>query len=269
MSLGHNLHLSHGGAQSGSWDVTCKPNYPSVMSYAGLYDSTTMGFSRKYFGSLSLNPRQMNELTGLGTTDPEILNWLSASGGSFRYLVDSATGSVDWNRDGRFSSGTVRAATTWGWGAGGCEQSGHLIDKGPTGGAFSALTWLPGSGSQSPMLFWFTRSMLYHRYRTTTTLPNYCSSADSAACKANWTPTAQNEGSNVPGSLFAIGAPSATWYYDYVAGEYRVMLVMRFSDGRMWSNTYSRQSGWGGGFADWHHQRCGQRRCSSMALPTE
>lgn len=238
--LGHNFNLSHGGKQSNSWDINCKPSYPSIMSYAGL-NGSSLKLSRGTLSSLSLNPVQMNEMSGIGTTDQEILSWLK--GENFQYEI-SPTGAIDWNRDGRYSSGTVRAAASWGWGSGGCDQSGYLRDEGPTHGSFSALSWLPGSGTETPLLFWFTRSASYHRYRTATTLPTNCGSPPSATCKTNWTPARENEGTAVPGSLLAEGAPSATWYYDSVAGEYRLIVVMRFVNNRIESRTYSRQTGW-------------------------
>lgn len=109
--LGHNFNLNHGGKQSAGVDANCKPNCPSLMSYAGLWDSDTIGFSPNEFESVPLYPSQMDELTGLNTTDPKILDWLSNPSGSFRYQVDA--GAIDWDRDGQFSSGTVRAAATW------------------------------------------------------------------------------------------------------------------------------------------------------------
>lgn len=253
--LGHNFNLTHGGKQSAGWDVNCKPNYPSLMSYAGIYDTDQIGFSRNRFASLQLNPMYMDEQKGLNTTDPQILGWLSSPSGSFRYSINGR--GIDWNRDGKISAGKVRAAATWGWGkGGGCEQGGHGRDVGPSGHRIgSALAWLPGNGSGASRLFWLTPTVVinstppfFHttvEYRTATQFPENCGSPPSSNCRTNWAPVMGLAGNIVPGSQSAISV-SATWYRDRPANEYRLIVVMRLTNDRVISNVYAPGSGWQG-----------------------
>jgi hypothetical protein len=177
--MGHNLTVDHGG-NSPSLKVNCKPNYRSVMSYSYAYRAD-VGFSRNRF-SLGLNPTSLNETTGLGTADASVL--ADMSGGNFRYHVNTSTGAIDWNRDGLYSTST-RAAVTWNYGVGGCEQArfhGDLnlhADAGPT------LAWLPSPKK----LFLFSKnpsgSIFQLQYRTATAISGCDSVAWNASC-TNW-----------------------------------------------------------------------------------
>jgi hypothetical protein len=205
--LGHNMNLSHGGQQSGGIDMNCKPNYRSIMSYALTYDSQTR-FSRGEFSSITLNPSMMNELSGLGTTDQALLTHLQTP--SFRYAVDSATGAVDWNRDGQFSSGLVRAAATWGWGFGGCDIPTYQANTGVTiARSGNALAWLNYQGT-TPRLYWFTRrdSDAKLEYRFATSFPENCGSPPPATCKTPWSPAVGTSATSVPSSVAGKGAPA-------------------------------------------------------------
>jgi hypothetical protein len=99
--FGHTFGLDH----DGTFDVAepnCKPNYPSLMNYAApltqFSDGRDLGI---------LNDHSLAETAAL-TPNSEIFDWLQ---NNFRYKVDAAAGSVDWNRDNRFapSATTVRA----------------------------------------------------------------------------------------------------------------------------------------------------------------
>lgn len=90
--LGHSLDLQHGGPSSIP-QPNCKPNYPSIMSYSG---------SNQFSDGRDLGVLNNHALIETGGVAPysEILTRLSEV---YRYKVDPATGSVDWNRDNRFS----------------------------------------------------------------------------------------------------------------------------------------------------------------------
>ena len=99
--FGHTFGLDH----DGTFDVVepnCKPNYPGIMNYA----APVMQFSDgRDLGVL--NDHALAE-TGAIAPNSEMFGWLASK---FKYKVDPATGSVDWNRDNRFApqGRTVRA----------------------------------------------------------------------------------------------------------------------------------------------------------------
>jgi hypothetical protein len=234
--LGHNMNLSHGGGQSGSLDMNCKPNYKSIMSYALTYDGNTR-FSRNAFSASSLNPTAMDELRGLGTTDPALLSHLKE--GAFRYLVDDATGAVDWNRDGQFSPGLVRAAAPWGWGAGGCDIPTYQVDTAVAAyRSGNTLAWLERNGV--PTLYWFTRresdGML--EYRTATSFPESCGSTPSPTCKTNWTPAVGTAATTVPYSVAGKGTPTAT-AITTVSGNRYLVLIYKDSMNKLWYQLFN------------------------------
>jgi hypothetical protein len=106
--IGHHLGLSHWGTKAAG-PANCKPNYLSIMSYM-FQDHPQFGglgqfnaFSRGTFLSRPLNPFAVSETTGLGTTD---LNVLSLITNSFGRAVNTTTGSIDWNQDGRNEAST-------------------------------------------------------------------------------------------------------------------------------------------------------------------
>lgn len=111
--FGHTLGLDH----DGTFDVVepnCKPNYPSLMSYGGFSqfsDGRDLGI---------LNDHSLIETGGV-TTNPDLLDSLRTK---FRYRVDPATGSVDWNRDNLFApaGSPVRANANYVPG-GSCEST--------------------------------------------------------------------------------------------------------------------------------------------------
>ena len=99
--FGHTFGLDHDGTFNVA-EPNCKPNYPSVMNYAAplmqFSDGRDLGI---------LNDHSLAETNAL-TPNSEMFGWLQSK---FRYKVDPATGSVDWNRDNRFApqGATVRA----------------------------------------------------------------------------------------------------------------------------------------------------------------
>jgi hypothetical protein len=115
--FGHTLSLDHNGP-AGTHEPNCKPNYASLMNYAFL-DSGYMLFSDGRTLP-TLNNHSLIE-TDVSPADATFLNTLKSM---FRYKVDAATGSVDWNRDGVFApaNAPVRAyANLRPYGSGGCE----------------------------------------------------------------------------------------------------------------------------------------------------
>ena len=230
---GHNFNLSHGGLQSGGADLNCKPNYKSIMSYALLYESTTdPRFSRGQFNNVSLNPSQMDEMYGLGTSDLGAIAHLAT--GAFRYMVESGTGAVDWNRDGRFTTGFVRAAPTWGWGAGGCEPAGFAADtlvwKDTN---YANLGWFSGFSSGG-RLYLFSRRTSDSKieYRYATEFPEDCGSPPSPTCKTDWVPAMNQPARLLPSSPSGVGAPAASEFLS-ISKERVLVLVYKDTQSRL------------------------------------
>lgn len=89
--LGHNLGFDHGGPYEVA-QPNCKPNYPSLMSYAGgtqFSDGRNLGV---------LNNHRLAESGAIPPGSP-LLERLRTD---YLYKVDETTGSVDWDRDGKF-----------------------------------------------------------------------------------------------------------------------------------------------------------------------
>lgn len=111
--FGHTFGLGHAGLPD-SPEPNCKPNYPSVMSYAPknqFSDGQAIG---------TLNNHALAE-TGALSPNHELLGRLRTD---FKYKVDSASGSVDWNRDGQFApAGTLVRAYASYLPGGGCEYT--------------------------------------------------------------------------------------------------------------------------------------------------
>lgn len=229
--LGHNLNLSHGGKQSAGPDMNCKTNYLSIMNYAFSYDPSSglTAFSSNIFAGTVLNPLQMSETVGLGTTDIDKLGVVTGPG--FGYYVDPITGAIDWNRDGRISSNPVRAAPTFG--SSGCRASQYQADNGQLGRRYSALSYWPKPNSD-PRLYWFTRRESDGKleYRYATSYPDNCSSPPSVSCRTNWSPAMASAAQDVPSVLAGKDAPAATWYQD-ASGTKQLILVYKDMDSHL------------------------------------
>ncbi|QOZ71106.1 hypothetical protein WN72_35960 [Bradyrhizobium arachidis] len=116
--FGHTLFLDHNGP-SGTHEPNCKPNYPSLMNYAFL-DTGVLMFS----DGQTLPTLNNHSLVETGIVSPGNTPFLTTLKSKFRYKVDAATGSVDWNRDGTFApaNAPVRAyANLLPGNSGGCE----------------------------------------------------------------------------------------------------------------------------------------------------
>jgi hypothetical protein len=194
------------------------------MSYAFLTVSNPT-FSRNQLAGITLNPTQMSETQGIGTTDPTKLDPLRDQSGAFRYDVDTATGKIDWDRDGWKNPSTVRAAPTWGWGGGGgCEHGTYQGDlNGNLDRSYSALSWFLWDAT--PQQYWFTRrnSDGAIEYRYATSFPENCGSPAPPSCLTNWNPGISTTGTVLSGSTGSTGAPAAASYFK--SGGQPVMLV--------------------------------------------
>lgn len=142
--FGHTLWLDHNGP-AGTHEPNCKPNYPSLMNYAYL-DSGYMRFSDGR-GFPALNNHALVESSMV----PEP-TWTNVLSSVFRYRVDAATGSVDWNRDGVFqpAGSPVRAYANLRPGdSGGCEFTregevfvGSMSARSPAVVRYNGMVWI-------------------------------------------------------------------------------------------------------------------------------
>lgn len=236
--LGHNFGIGHGGNPE-SFPANCKPHYRSPMNYAYTYNLGITQFSRGEFSDIVLNPTRMDEQLGLGTTDPLVLADLES--GVFGYQV-SADGAVDWNRNGRFDSGTVRAAATWGWAS--CEQSTMHTD--PMLGPLSEpdLAWLPDAAQ--PRLYLVARrtedGVLETRFATRF---DRCDPRQDVSC-TDFQPAPETRGEAVPNSPAGVGAPALAGYVD-AAGTAHLMLASLDNEGQLFAQVLTVE----GGEASW------------------
>ena len=223
--LGHNFGLDHGG-NAPSLPANCKPHYLSPMNYAYTYDMAVVEFSRGRLAGSPLNGVALDELAGLGTTDPALLDRLR--GGAFGLNVRD-DGAIDWNRDGRFDP-LVRGAPTWGYAS--CEQSKAHADA--LGAALDPeLSWLPGDGAPD-RLYLLSRSAIDGRLdaRFTTRLDRCDRTVDTSPC-TDWSPVEGEPARLVdrapPGRL----APAAEWVVD-ADGTHRLLVVQLATDGQLY-----------------------------------
>jgi hypothetical protein len=113
--LGHTLGLDHFGPRGvelkigdKTIEANCKPNYPSIMSYAYL-DVKGAGFADGY-GRTPLNNVNLSERNAVAAPrSPQGRAYLGQLHDVFGFPVDMSDGSVDWNRDGIISAMPVRA----------------------------------------------------------------------------------------------------------------------------------------------------------------
>lgn len=99
---GHAQGLGHAGPAfvTGDVDVNCKPNYPSMMNYAYQTMRNEIGFGDGLTGA-PLNNASLKEWHAVAISD---VNYLRVLKEVFQYHVDTASGHVDWNRDGKFAA---------------------------------------------------------------------------------------------------------------------------------------------------------------------
>ena len=220
--LGHNLGISHGGSTA-SVTVNCKPHYRSMMNYAYSYRAD-VGFSNNAFGGVVLNPTNLNETIGLGTTNAAVLADLQ--GPTFRYLVNTSTGAVDWNRDGTFST-AVRGAPTANFTSAGCENSYYHLSAGIQPARAAAMAWLPGE-MWPARLYLFTRRPSDDKieFRSATTFD--CAGIPWNQGCGDWSPAAGAAATLIPNVQPGTYAPAAAAFT--VNGTPKMMLVYAGAD---------------------------------------
>jgi hypothetical protein len=232
--LGHNFGIGHGG-NFDSYPANCKPHYRSPMNYAYTYDDQIVQYSRGQFAGVVLDPARMDELAGLGTTDPTVLQSLRDSPWLFNVRED---GAIDWNRDGRFEAGTVRAAPTWAYAS--CEQSSPHTDALAVTSE-PALAWLGDAGGGTPRLYLISRSQadgtLEARFLTRF---DACDPFVEPQSCTDWDPKASDPARAVPGSKPGRGWPAVASTTTVGA---RLVVVYADAVGLPWSQTLSMSSG--------------------------
>jgi hypothetical protein len=200
--VGHSLGLDHAGP-SGivPLGANCKPNYPSVMNYAylGTKDPLTGALFSLFSdgrGHPALNNVSLHEHRNF---DPATPGYAARLRAVFGYLVDSAAGHVDWNRDGVFAprGRTVRAYANSKKG-GNCELSrmNQLVLTGSVADPEPASLAVTRAGRHTLLVELHGATVRYRR------------SASTFACA-----TAE---SGCPGSSF--GAPQALDFNGRVVG---------------------------------------------------
>lgn len=107
--LAHNLGLNHFGPDHLGGDANCKPNYPSLMSYAYLDQPKFANTFSDGFGRPALNNTSLIEQKAVNPSTAAGDRYLTHLSEVFLFNVDANAGHVDWNRDGVYSAGTVRA----------------------------------------------------------------------------------------------------------------------------------------------------------------
>ncbi|MCG3130666.1 MAG: hypothetical protein FLDDKLPJ_01433 [Phycisphaerae bacterium] len=110
--LGHQLALGHTGDSAPPW---C-PLYPSLMNYAFNYglggDGSRVQFSPGKFRDVVLNESALSERLPFAYED---LRYLEADPFYFTLKADGADATlIDWNHNGRFDEGPVRADINYG-----------------------------------------------------------------------------------------------------------------------------------------------------------
>jgi hypothetical protein len=122
--LGHSLGLGHNGPMDAEpIDVNCKPNYASLMNYA-YQQRSSLRFSDGFVVA-PINNVALEERGVVDPATPRGMRFLDDMEGVFGYVVDRAAGDVDWNRDGAYSTGTVRAYANEN--GGGCEFTKYNV----------------------------------------------------------------------------------------------------------------------------------------------
>ncbi len=108
--FGHTLGIGHGGPDGIGPDANCKPNYPSLMSYAYMGRSLFVQSFSDGYGRSALNNVELKESGAVSqpSAGPGKA-YLAHLRDIFRYNVDLTAGHVDWDRDGAISPAPVKA----------------------------------------------------------------------------------------------------------------------------------------------------------------
>ena len=113
--LGHTLGLHHYGpigvelkVGDETIEANCKPNYPSIMSYA-FTGAQGVAFSDGYGRAANNNGNMPERKAVAAPASAQGKRYLEQLRDIFGFGVDMVDGSVDWNRDGVISETPVRA----------------------------------------------------------------------------------------------------------------------------------------------------------------
>ena len=182
--FGHTLDLAHEGKAPG---LNCSPAYPSLMNYAFLSIYET-GFADG-LARPAVNDVHLAEAPAVA--DPiQAARFLHDLKEKYGLEVDQAAGNVDWNRDGVYSSGMVRAnANLASMSGGGCEST---RDSQMTAAGLSVLSpALVHLGKRTLLLYIdeASQSLRLDRSRTALDCPKLnqdCGGLEPIAIVADW-----------------------------------------------------------------------------------
>lgn len=104
--LGHNLGLHHGGSD----DLNYKPNYLSNMNYRYQMSGVPLANGGFYYGysnsAISINEGSLDESKGLGAA-AKGFKTTYVNGNGKVVTSGEASGSIDWNGNGKIDAGSV------------------------------------------------------------------------------------------------------------------------------------------------------------------
>ncbi len=111
--LGHTLNLRHGGSDN----ISCKPNYLSVMNYSFQFDGSPvvgrpLDFSRAALPSLDEN--NLSEPAGIGGPSGSVTAWYDPMITGIDMYTSAGDAPIDWNDDGNANSTGLSADITLG-----------------------------------------------------------------------------------------------------------------------------------------------------------
>lgn len=214
--FGHTLNLNHEGRVPG---VNCTPAYPSIMNYAYLSVQPSMfadGFGRPVVNGVNL--RESPAVTS--PTSDQSARYLRDLRQVYQLTVDPVTGNVDWDRDGVYAPGTVKAYASYAPNAsGGCEVT---RDSQMTAQGFSDVAPALVHLGRRTLLFYIdeaSRTLRLERSRTALDCPKL--GADCGGLEARAITPAWNTG------ILSVDATTLT----VIGGAQRVLVVYRTAAG--------------------------------------
>ena len=239
--LGHTLGIDHSGPASDQLGANCKPNYPSLVSYAymdaykddegnPLPSTFSDGQGRAALNNVAL--RERGALASPGTLAS--VRYLRDLRDVFGFNVDAAAGHVDWNRDGVFSDGLVRAYANDSPARGGQCEFTRLNAMRSAGRTNRALT-LTRLGARTIILYVDSRDG--RLWMDFTTDPLSCPVPAIEGCGPALTRHQVNEPWN-----HSIGAVDA--HPIRVGGRRRLLVVFRHPSGALFETTLSAALTW-------------------------
>ena len=218
--FGHTLGLHHYGPVRHPGEPNCKPNYPSLMSYAYSGSKAFVQTFSDGIGRPPLNNLSLRETGAVpAPTSPHGSEYLDHLEKIFFYSVDRTTGDVDWNRDGAISVDPVRAYAGNHQG-GSCEFAGsNRIDTEGLSDWSPSLTRL---GSTTYLFYVDERDRKLHVQSTQDSLE--CPVVAGEGCGPAWQSVAITRSWNH--DILGFDVPSTTY-----GGITRLLLIFNTSHG--------------------------------------